>query len=166
MLFAFISSTRDFQNRILSGSPSRSVEPGNSCRKKSASSAPKDFSPFGFTTALSLFWNSSRCVSAQVPDLIFVREGVTDTGRPALVSATELSSTAVFSQNRRSSAISPALWYRSTARRLMARLQIRCSSTGTEGRSSHGSGGSAESTSRTIPDNFAALNGRSPVRTT
>src|SRR5450432_2224877 len=47
VLSASISSMRVFQNRILSGSPSRSRGPGKSSRKKSASWASKDRKPFG-----------------------------------------------------------------------------------------------------------------------
>src|SRR5499427_3268941 len=42
-----VSSSRVFQKRMLSGSPSRSRGPGSSSRKKSASWASKDRNPFG-----------------------------------------------------------------------------------------------------------------------
>src|ERR1700691_1387091 len=47
VLSASVSSMRVFQNRILSGSPSRSRGPGNSSRKKSASCASKERRPLG-----------------------------------------------------------------------------------------------------------------------
>src|SRR5437763_1966231 len=42
-----VSPIRAFQNRIISGRPSRSRGPGNNSRKKSASWASKDRKPFG-----------------------------------------------------------------------------------------------------------------------
>src|SRR6266567_94779 len=47
VLSGSVSSMRDFQKRIVSGSPSRSRGPGTSSRKKSASWASKERRPFG-----------------------------------------------------------------------------------------------------------------------
>ena len=56
---------RDFQNRSVSGSPSRSRGPGNSSRKKSASRASNDRRPLGMTFRGRL--SESRCATASVP---------------------------------------------------------------------------------------------------
>src|SRR5450755_1850003 len=63
---------RVFQNRRLSGNPSRSRGPGNSSRKKSASWASKDRKPFG--TILM-----GRLGVTDVPDLL-KGEDVSTTG--------------------------------------------------------------------------------------
>src|SRR5271169_1681574 len=55
VLSASLSSIRVFQNRILSGSPSRSRGPGSNSKKKSASWASKDRKPFG--TILISWWS-------------------------------------------------------------------------------------------------------------
>src|SRR5271165_322285 len=47
VLSASVSSMRVFQNRRLSGKPSRSRGPGSNSRKKAASWASKDRNPFG-----------------------------------------------------------------------------------------------------------------------
>src|SRR5580693_7903512 len=55
VLSASVSSIRVFQNRILSGNPSRSRGPGRSSRKKSASWASKERRPLG--TILMVWWS-------------------------------------------------------------------------------------------------------------
>src|ERR1700693_3942063 len=62
------SSIRVFQNRRLSGSPSRSRGPGSSSRKKSASCASKDRKPFG--TILMGWWSDVGVVGSaeEAPD--------------------------------------------------------------------------------------------------
>src|ERR1700738_1260571 len=65
VLSASVSSMRVFQNRRLSGNPSRSRGPGNSSRKKSASWASKDRKPFG---TILMGWWSEVGVVAEVLD--------------------------------------------------------------------------------------------------
>src|SRR4029453_7046580 len=62
---ASFSSIRVFQNRRLSGSPSRSRGPGSSSRKKSASWASKERKPFG---TILMGWWSEVGVVGEVPD--------------------------------------------------------------------------------------------------
>src|ERR1700690_4226036 len=65
VLSASVSSIRVFQNRRLSGKPSRSRGPGSSSRKKSASWASKDRKPFG---TILMGWWSGVGVGEEAPD--------------------------------------------------------------------------------------------------
>src|SRR5712692_7599688 len=65
VLSASFSSIRVFQNRRLSGNPSRSRGPGNSSRKKSASWASNERKPFG---TILMGWWSEVGVVEEVPD--------------------------------------------------------------------------------------------------
>src|SRR3954469_12001337 len=72
VLSASFSSIRVFQNRRLSGNPSRSRGPGSSSRKKSASWASKDRKPFG--TILAGRLTEAGVVAEVAPD----RPGATE----------------------------------------------------------------------------------------
>src|SRR5947207_292302 len=104
---------RVFQNRILSGSPSRSRGPGNSSRKKSASWASKDRKPFG--TILMSWWSEVGVVGVTaVPDPPTVEGGCTlgvTAAEPMLLGLGRW-----VRKCRRSSARSVAVVYRSDAR--------------------------------------------------
>src|ERR1700740_250107 len=88
---ASVLSTRVFQNRTLSGSPSRSRGPGSNSRKKSASCASKERSPLGTNLMGWLSEVGVVAVGAEVPDGLDVTamdEGCTtgaSEGEPALL---------------------------------------------------------------------------------
>src|SRR5271166_5322194 len=98
---------RVFQNRMLSGSPSRSRGPGSNSRKKSASWASKDRNPFG---TILIGWWSETGVGP-----------VTGVGAPSWSIGLKLtvdfsSADADPKKCRKSSAMSLAVEYRSEAR--------------------------------------------------
>src|ERR1700730_7202126 len=105
---------RDFQNRMLSGSPSRSRGPGRSSRKKSASWASKDRNPFG-TILIGLLSEVGVVGVTPVPDPSNVDCGTTGVieGEPM---AFVMGLGCWVRKCRRSSAMSFAVEYRSDAR--------------------------------------------------
>src|SRR3954447_13496129 len=106
---------RFFQKRIESGKPSRSRGPGRSSKKKSASSASKDRSPFGMIL---------------IGGFVEKSDGVTtDTGCSDLVDVGISFTTS--SQASRSSRRSSVVLYRSVRRLERHFRQIRSNSHGT-----------------------------------
>src|SRR6516162_4750277 len=91
VLSGSVSSMRVFQKRMLSGSPSRSRGPGSNSRKKSASCASNDRSPFGTILTAWLSEVGVVAVGEEVPDGLDVTamdEGCTtgtSEGEPALL---------------------------------------------------------------------------------
>jgi hypothetical protein len=120
-----------FQKRMLSGSPCRSRAPGSSARKKSASCWSNDRRPLG---TMRIGWPDSveRCDKAVAKSS---RSGVGVAGpgvRPPVAVALDNSRSSAWARKcRRSSAMSPAVEYRSVARLDKARRQIRSNSFGT-----------------------------------
>src|SRR5471030_679511 len=120
---ASFSSMRVFQNRMLSGSPSRSRGPGNNSRKKSASWASKDRKPFGTILRGWVCEVGVVAVTEEVPDRLdaIAVDGGWTTGvieGELMTFALEDCWLTVCSARkcRRSSAMSFAVEYRSEAR--------------------------------------------------
>ena len=112
---------------MLSGSPSRSRGPGSSSRKKSASCSSKDRSPFG--TILIGRWSESACLEVGGGGAEF-RVDPAGEQTAAAEAAGRTMLPVVWRNNRRSSAMSLAVLYRSDARFERAFWQIRSSSLG------------------------------------
>src|SRR5690348_3487605 len=91
VLSASVSSTRVFQKRMLSGNPPLPRGPGRSSRKKSASCASNDLSPFGtiLMRLMSEDWTSAVVAEvAEEPER--VADGTCDvSGREALLGCRE-----------------------------------------------------------------------------
>src|SRR6266542_1997195 len=131
-----VSSMRDFQKRMLSGSPSRSRGPGSRCRKKSASPASKERSPFG---TILTGWPTEIGVvveeGLEESDALTVEDegaiGVLECAEAALPPGPDCEFTLCSARKwRRSAARSFAVVYRSEARLASAWRQMRSSSFG------------------------------------
>src|SRR5580658_6158638 len=116
-----ICSILRFQNRMLSGSPSRSRGPGSNSRKKSASCSSKDRSPFGTILIGRPSESDGLDVAGSGADSSVDPGGVlmgADGARG------ETAPTVVWRNDRKSSAMSLAVLYRSDARFESAFWQI------------------------------------------
>ena len=119
-------SIRNFQKRILSGSPSRPCGPGNKSRKKSLSAASKDRKPLGVIRIVAPVCSCKSVAGADFdcPDISLMKACV--------VAAEDLSNLDSDSARnaRKSVAMSLATEYRSAARLAMDFAQMRSNSLG------------------------------------